>query len=216
MGAALDVARLTVAFAKSRYPILVEFDESPDGTLRCDDVVVTLPAAGGATPLASQMGMLRRTDESAPPRLYSNVVQGDCKFSPDGRWIAYTNSEGLFVTRATLDSSAGRNKLVPGASTQALWTPDGKAILYSEGRGLFRIGLRITGDVIEPSEPQLLFRRDGLFTTWDVWGNGWDLGRDGRLLVWEGPEQPPAGHLNVITGLGVLAARRSSGRGPPN
>ena len=216
MGARLDVGRLTVAFAKSRYPILVEFDESPDGTLRCDDVVVTSPAASGATPVASQMGLLRRTDDSAPPRLYSNAVQGDCKFSPDGRWIAYTNSEGLFVTPATLDSSAGSNKLVPGASTQALWAPDGKAIFYSEGRGLFRIGLRITGDAVEPSEPQLLFRRDGLFTTWDVWGNGWDLGRDGRLLVWEGPVQPPAGHLNVITGLGVLAEQRSGSRGSPN
>ena len=47
-----------------------------------------------------------------------------------------------------------------------------------------------------------------LFTTWDVWGNGWDVGRDGRLLVWQEPEQSPAFHLRVITNLGTLADQR--------
>jgi hypothetical protein len=72
------------------------------------------------------------------------------------------------------------------------------------------VGLRAVGDQVEPSEPRLLFRRDGLFTNWDVWGNGWDLASDGRLLVREGPVQPPAAHLNVVLNFGALAAQRAS------
>ena len=212
-GAELDVATLAIRpMTLAAQQLLVEFDESPDGTLRCSEAVTS--RASRSTYDLTEVALLRRVDNSLPGRgIATSLAQGDCKFSPDGAWVAYTNSNGLFVTRATLDSSARTFKLVPGASTQVRWTSDGRSILYSSGRGLFSVGLQINGDVVEATEPRLLFLRDGLFTTWDVWGNGWDLGRDGRLLVWEGPAQPPAARLNVITNLGELAAQKSSVRG---
>ncbi len=210
-GAELDVATLGLRPVTSEpHQILVEFDESPDGLLRCADALVGTTRSQRTTFDLSEALLLHRVDHSMPPRAIATArVPGDCKFSPDGQWVAYTTSDGLFVTSATLDSSTRTFKLVPGASTQLRWTADGRAILYSRGRGLFTVGIRATGDVVEPSEPRLLFHRDGLFTTWDVWGPGWDLGRDGRLLVWEGPAQPPAAQLRVITGLGALAAQKS-------
>ena len=34
--------------------------------------------------------------------------------------------------------------------------------------------VRITGDAVDASASQLLFQREGPFTTWDVLPNGWD------------------------------------------
>jgi hypothetical protein len=153
--------------------------------------------------------LLRSVKDHAPPRVVvAAQVQGDCAFSPDGKWIAFTNREGLFVTRATLDTTLRTYKLVPGVRSQARWMPNGKAIVYRDGRALHILDVRVAGDAIDGSEPRLLFERDGLFTTWDVWGNGWDIGRDGRFLVWQEPVQPPAPQLRVITNLGALAAQR--------
>ena len=210
LGVELDVETLSLRHAPAQYTILSEFDESPDGSLRCDETFLPRTAGGGNTESFVEGLLLRRTDDpDALRRLSSATIQGDCRFSPDGRWLAWTNSDGLTVTRATFDTSARRFKLVPGASTQVRWSTDGRALFYAEARGLYRIDLRIDGELVEPSEPRFLFRREGLFTSWDVWGNGWDLGRDGRLLVWEGPVQPSTNHLKVITNVGVQAARQA-------
>jgi serine/threonine-protein kinase len=209
-GAELDATTLAlqVTSTASAYHTLIRFDESPDGSLRCDDAVRT--AGSNRTGLeAAEVLLLRPRDNRVRPReVVAARVQGDCTFSPDGTWLAYTNRDGLFVTRATLDSTAQTFKLVPGVTSQARWMPNGKAIVYRNGRALFTVDVRIAGDAVDASEPRLLFQRDGLFTTWDVWGNGWDVGRDGRLLVWQEPAQSPAFHLKVITNLGKLAAER--------
>jgi len=88
--------------------------------------------------------------------------------------------------------------------------PNGKAIVYQDGRGLSSLDVRVTGDAVDGSKPRLMFERDGLFTTWDVWRNGWDIGHDGRFLVVHEPAQPSAPQLRVITNLEALAAQRFS------
>jgi hypothetical protein len=214
-GAELDAATLALRLtsAAAPYNILIEFDESPDGTLRCNDAMAGDPA-GRTTFNPNEVVLLRRVDNSLPPRVMATSrVQGDCRFSPDGRWVAYTNRDGMFVTRATLDSTARILKIVPSASTQLVWTRAGREILYRSGRGIFAVGIRTSGESVEASEPRLLFERDGLFTTWDVWGNGWDIGRDDRLLVWQGPDQSPTTRLKVITNIGGLAEQKF--RAPP-
>jgi hypothetical protein len=86
--------------------------------------------------------------------------------------------------------------------------PNGNAIAYRVGRVLSAVHVRITGDDIDASEPRVLFQGSGLFTTWDLWGNGCDIGPDGRLLVWREAPQPPARALKVITNVAKLAADR--------
>lgn len=188
---------------------MIAFDESPDGSLRCEDSARPRTGSNQVTEDVVEVLLLRRVDNGAPPReVVVDQIQGDCAFSPDGAWVAYTNRDGLFVTPVTLDSTAPIFKLVPGATSQARWMPGGAAIAYRDGRALFTVDVRMEGDVADASEPRRLFQRDGLFTTWDVWGNGWDLGPDGRFLVWQEPAQMPASYLKVITNLGRLATQR--------
>ena len=211
VSAELDATTLELrpTASPSGYYLTNTFDESPDGSLQCIEAFRTSgPSARALGELAETL-LLRPVDNRAAPRVLVAGIQGDCTFSPDGKWIAYTNRDGLFVTAARLDSTVRTIKLVPGATTQTRWLPNGTGIVYRIGRALLTVDVHITGNVIEASEPRLLFQRDGLFTTWDVWGNGWDIGRDGRLLVWQELGQVPATHLNVITNLGALAAQRA-------
>jgi serine/threonine-protein kinase len=209
VGATLDAVALSVHVTPPppTHRIQVDFDESPDGSLRCEDAVPRITRSAASRQGAGAL-LLRRLDDRVLPREVADRGASDCAFSPDGRWIAYTNHDGLFVTRATLDSTAQTFKLAPDATSQARWMPNGKAIVYRNGRALVAVDVRIAGDTVDASEPRMLFQRDGLFSTWDDWGNGWDIGRDGRLLVWQKPAQPPASHLKVITNLGQLAAKR--------
>jgi serine/threonine-protein kinase len=211
VSAELDATTLVlrVTPSQSGNQLANTYDESPDGSLRCDEALMNRsPSARAVQDLAEGL-LLRGLDNRASPRALIVGVQGDCTFSPDGKWVAYTSRDGLFVTAATLDSTARTVKLAPGATTQARWMPNGNGIVYRIGRALFAVDVHITGGVIDASEPRLLFQRDGLFTTWDTWGNGWDIGRDGRLLVWQELGQAPATHLKVITNLGALAAQRA-------
>jgi hypothetical protein len=211
VGAELDATTLAlrVPSPPPAYQILITFDESPDGSLRCEDGLRDKARSNRTTQDVDEVLLLRRVDNAVPPReVVVAQVQGDCAFSPDGKWVAFTNRDGLFVTRVTLDSTARTVKLAPGATSQVRWMSNGNVIVYRSGRALFSVKLRIVGDAVDASKPRLLFQRDGLFTTWDVWGSGWDVGRDGRLLVWQEPAQSPALHLSVITNLGRLAAQR--------
>ena len=209
VGAELDAATLSLRVppAPAGYDVMIAFDESRDGTLRCEDAV-RRPAAGGAAADGEQVLLLRAVAGGAPPREVAAGVQGDCAFSPDGRWIAFTNRNGLFVTRATPDTSARATKIAPGATSQVRWMPNGSALVYRVGRTLERVTVRTAGDAIEASEPRVLFQHDGLFTTWDVWGMGWDVGPDGRLLVWRAPAPSAAPVLRAITQLPAFVAQR--------
>ena len=207
VGAELDANTLALrpSTVRAPYHLAVEFDESRDGAFRCAQAV------WGDAGSEIDGVLLRRVDDAASPRILVKAYAGDCAFSPDGKWLAFTSRDGLFVTRATLDSAESVVKLVPRASAAVRWTPDGQRILYHDGRRLFSVAVRKpgeSGESVKSEEPQLLFEHDGLATTWDVWGTGWDIAPDGRVLLWRLPAQAPGRQLNVITNLPALVAAR--------
>ena len=182
------------------FHLMSDFDESPDGSLRCTE-------AFPGDRRESELSILRSTDTQVTPRrVATNQVQGDCGFSPDGRWLAFTNPEGLHVTAATMDSTARQFKIASQATSQIRWTADGNEILYRAGRALYAVRLRFNGTDVEALQPQRLFQHEGFFTTWDTWGGGWDLAPDGRLIVWQGPAQSPSRQLRAITNVDQLIA----------
>jgi serine/threonine-protein kinase len=205
VGAQLDASSLALSPSTVRAPhrIMWESDESPDGVLRCAQA---MPGAAGSR---SDGLLLRRVDDAVAPRILAKGYANDCVFSPDGKWVAFATSEGLFVTRATLDSSASIVKVVPGWWAGVRWTANGRRILYQAGRRLFAVDVPIPGASVETSEPRFLFKHDGLATTWDLGvGGAWDVAPNGRLLLWQPQAQAPSRQLNVITNFAALVAAR--------
>jgi hypothetical protein len=204
VGVQLDASSLALSPLTVRAPLRIAFelDESPDGVLRCAQ------AAPGAAGSESDGLLLRRVDDAMAPRILGKGWASDCAFSPDGKWVAFTTRDGLFVTPTTLDSTESIVKVVPGTWGAVRWTANGRRIVYHAGRQLFAVDVHIRGTSVESAEPRFLFQHDGLTTTWDISGTGWDVAPDGRLLLWQPRAQAPSRQLNVITNLPALVAAR--------
>lgn len=102
------------------------------------------------------------------------------KWSPDGRWIAYTGPDGAYVVRPT---GAARHRVARAAFGYS-WSPDSKELAFTAGYlGIARVrgGIRkLNTGGMEPSWP--IWAPDGrrLFVT--LIGQLWSLQRDGRGL----------------------------------
>jgi hypothetical protein len=102
------------------------------------------------------------------------------KWSPDGRWIAYTGRDGAYVVRP---NGAQRHRVARDAFGYS-WSPDGKELAFTAGYlGIARVqrGMRkVNTDGMQPSWP--VWAPDGrrLFVT--LVGQLWTVGRDGRGL----------------------------------
>jgi hypothetical protein len=113
------------------------------------------------------------------------------KWSPDGRWIAYTGEHGAYVVRP---DGRQRHLVARGAYGYA-WSPSGKELVFTAGYlGIARVhgGVRkVNTGGMEPSWP--IWAPDGrrLFVT--LIGQLWTVGRDG-------------GGLRRLTGAGGNAA----------
>jgi serine/threonine protein kinase len=101
-------------------------------------------------------------DGTAAPRRLTNTPsfrEVDAKFSPDGRWIAYTaNPLGRpeIHLRAFPDDPNARQVSREGG-TKPAWSADGQEIFYRTDRAMFSVKLAKTPSGVELSAPQQLF-----------------------------------------------------------
>jgi dipeptidyl aminopeptidase/acylaminoacyl peptidase len=89
------------------------------------------------------------------------------RFSPDGKWIAYTSDEGRAVGGATsqiyvqpfapesLNSRKVQISINGGIAPR--WSDDGKELFYFGGRKLMVCEIRTSGNNLEPGIPKELF-----------------------------------------------------------
>jgi Tol biopolymer transport system component len=97
----------------------------------------------------------------APQRLTNTPTfrELDAKFSPDGRWIAYTaNPAGRpeIYVRAFPDDPDPQQVSIEGGTMPA-WSSDGQEIFYRTATAMFSVKLTRTGSGLQPSAPQQLF-----------------------------------------------------------
>ena len=112
-------------------------------------------------------------DRKPFPVLRTPFSETDARFSPDGKWIAYTSNETgkneVYVRRFINDVSdaergkdpalqAGETIVSRNGGDQPWWRRDGKALYYvSEGGSVIEVPIA-GGAVFEPGVPKLLFR----------------------------------------------------------
>ena len=166
-------------------------DESRDGTLRCRH-----PAFGTVTSSGTDVRLWDTRSLSDTTRLadYGHW----CRFSPDGRFVAWTGQivgegAGVFVAPATGPARGTRVQVAPAGADEPRWSSDGRRIRYRRATRWFEVPAP-TADLRPAGAPRLLF--EGYYL--QAWAS-WDAGGDGRLLLLQGVPAMRRTRLDVMT-----------------
>ena len=137
-------------------------------------------------------------DHKPLPYLQDSFDKRDARFSPDGRWVAYSSAEGQLrqVFVRSFPSSASKLQVSVAAGNRPRWRDDGKELFFMDLSGrLMAVDIRADGDQLSASTPKALFDT-GLTNTlmsFDVYKGGQRFVMSGRL---EAKEQPISVILN--------------------
>lgn len=131
------------------------FDWSPDGRFLAygqSGRIWILPLAGDRKPF---------------PFLNSPGLQSLARFSPDGKWIAYTSDEGrvagaepsqIYAQPFASESTNSRKlQISVNGGFAPYWRNDGKELIYLEGRKVMAVEIRTTGKNFDAGIPKELF-----------------------------------------------------------
>jgi hypothetical protein len=121
-------------------------------------------------------------DGSGPPRavVASPYGDGHGRYSPDGRWLAFTSDESgrQEIYLQPLPGPGRKLRVSTDGGTYPLWSPDGREIVYSAlagGDELFAARVALGADA-SVERPHLLARLDGPIY-------GLEMLPDGKLVV---------------------------------
>jgi serine/threonine-protein kinase len=115
-------------------------------------------------------------DRSPRPFLATRFDEIHARFSPDGRWIAYTSNEsGRYEVYVRPFPGPGQKQLVSvDGGMEPRWRGDGRELYYRAGDAV--MVAEVTGSRVAP--PRLLFR--GRYTESEPQWPTWDVMPDGR------------------------------------
>ena len=114
---------------------------------------------------------------------------GDARFSPDGRWLAYTSEESgrneVYV--AVFPGPGERWQVSTEGGFMPRWRGDGKELFYlSSDLRLMSVETRVAGATLEAGVPKVLFEPHPLPTSYESAADGQRF-----LMVSSGVEQSP-------------------------
>jgi eukaryotic-like serine/threonine-protein kinase len=161
---------------------------SPDGS------VVVFEDFGSAT--SSDLESLQR-DSTVTPFRRTNFAENSAKFSPDGRWIAYTSDESgrpeIYVEAHP--GGGPKWKISTDGGMEPVWARNGRELFYRNGDEMLAVAVSTT-NAFNTSAPHVLFR--GRFDTFD-WNADYDVTADGQHFLMVRPlEATSQSPLNVV------------------
>ncbi len=123
---------------------------------------------------------------SVTPFLSSNFDEEDGRFSPDGRWIAYTSdrsgTQEVWIT--SVAPGGGQTKVSNGGGLKARWTPNGNSIVYINKDRLFEVPIRFE-DGPDPGVPTQIIDGHYYFHYNTGTMGEYDIHPDGRVLLFD-------------------------------
>jgi Tol biopolymer transport system component len=145
-----------------------------------------------------------------PLAAFTGERAGEAAVSPDGRWVAYTTTEGEApnVYLRPFPSGEGRWQISAPMGLEPHWTPDGKAIYYRGANVLYRVRVGL-GHEVAVGKPEAVL--DRVSNAGSV--HGYSIGANGRLLLLRAP---PGGGTRRTLDLDLgFATRLARGEGTP-
>ena len=161
---------------------------SPDGRFLLFDALV--PGQN------TNIWVLDREDGSVRPFLETPFTEGTGRFSPDGRWVAYSSDEtGEMEIYVRPFPGPGRKwPISSGGGDDPGWSSNGSELFYADEDGRL-IAMQVeTGEEFRPGRPRVLLDRDDL--------RGGDVMPDGErfVVILEPEDDSPPAEFRVILG----------------
>ena len=154
---------------------------------------------------SQDIGTLRVEDQSTANFLATPAREHMARFSPDGKWLAYTSNESgqdeVYVRPFPRAEGAARLVSVGGGSGPT-WAPDASTLYYRGASGeLMAVAITFSPG-FTPGRPQPLFRYAGLYRMSGT-ATAYDIHPDGkRFIMVSEPDAPasdqPRQQVNVV------------------
>jgi len=140
-------------------------------------------------------------DRKPYPYLETQFGEREARFSPNGRWIAYTSDETgpreLFVQSFPI--GRGKWQISRGGAGPSKWRGDGKEIFYVSGGNLMAVEVKTDGDTFEMGTPQILFDIRGAPLPGALGGSAFDATSDGqRFLIGMAVQEATSSPITVV------------------
>jgi Tol biopolymer transport system component len=114
------------------------------------------------------------------PFLQTRYNESQARFSPDGRWVAYTSDESgrneVYVRSFTPAGAGGsppaaRSKISKDGGNSPVWRVDGRELFFRSGSGApMAVEVTLSATSAEPRSPRQLFSTPAV--PWDAAGDG--------------------------------------------
>jgi eukaryotic-like serine/threonine-protein kinase len=121
----------------------------------------------------------------------------NARFSPDGRWLAYTSNEsGRYDVYVLAFPNAGAKwKISTNGGAQSVWRRDARELFYVAADGQL-MSVAVTPQAATPfAKPVALFEAPLI----DRIAPSFDVSRDGQKLLLNVSSSPVPGKLNIVT-----------------
>jgi eukaryotic-like serine/threonine-protein kinase len=136
-------------------------------------------------------------DKKPIPYLQTAANEAAAKLSPNGQWLAYQSDESkrneIYVT--TFPQPGGKWQVSTNGGSYPVWSRDGKELYYvSSDEKMMAVELK-AGQTFDAAVPKPLF---GVRTDLTLFGDGYDVGKDGRFLIPVSVEQRGTTPITVV------------------
>jgi serine/threonine-protein kinase len=193
---------------------------SPDGHYLAvtKDVSAEMRSLSGRTHIQIVPVQGANTDHASAgrPQDVPDAIRGSgVKFSPDGRWIAYTSSDSGRPEVYIRDFPAYRAKwqLSDLGGQYPIWSPNARELFYlSADTKLMKVTYSVVGDNFVPGKPKVWADLPGYPQNLDL-APSFDIAPDGKrfLLLVRPNGEPPSGISTVLLNFADELRRRAGG-----
>jgi Tol biopolymer transport system component len=124
------------------------------------------------------------------------------RYSPDGRWIAYTSNESGKREVYVMPSSGngGKWQVSNGGGQQPLWRHDGSEIFYlSTDDKLMSAPIKLNSDSVQADAPRELFNLANSILSVNGLVSPYDVTADGKRFLVVTVEQGRSFEINLMT-----------------
>ena len=137
-------------------------------------------------------------DRVPKPFLQTPFDESVAKFSPNGRWVAYSSNESghYEVYIRPFPSAEGKRQISTGGGDLPVWNSNGKELFYLNEDEMMVVDVETEGELVLGT-PQMLFEKPSLLEEYDVAPDGQHF-----VMIEEGESQPAPTQLILVQNWG--------------